>query len=258
MTIKDPNVIREHRWFETEKSKEVWDDRRSAGFDGHVAPFSTLIAAMGPHWKPGCMEAVVKMGEHTFEEGYQCAFYEEPDRCFKPYDALGSMRNAAYMKALREGFEYILYVDNDVMPEPDTLVRMLRRGVPVLAPLLDIKGLEKDSGIKQADLSGKDQGLAMVGSVLLSFLLFKTSVFLPWAFVPFWENAIGAAEPYHFGRLAMTGHRPFLDTDIVVSVIDNPHFPLDRAKMGAPLKRPEGGKISWQEAQGVTGVLGRK
>ena len=67
----------------------------------------------------------------------------------------------------------------------------------------------------------------MVGSYVISFVLFRTSVFLPWALNPFWQDAIGADEGYHFSKLEMAGHRPFVDTDVEVVVQSAPHFPLD-------------------------------
>ena len=49
---------------------------------------------------------------------------------------------------------------------------------------------------------------------------------MPWALIPFWQDALGASEDYHFQRLAMAGHLPFVDTDVVVTAMSAPHFPL--------------------------------
>ncbi len=228
LKIKDANVVREHKWSESQESAALWQNLRDQGFEGHVAPFSTLIAGMGPHWSEGSFEALELMGEYAFQNGFVCCLYEEPDRCLEPFDAIGTMRNHAYMKALQEGYQYILYVDNDVFPEADVLYKMLKRQMPVLAPVIRFAD-GSDHGIPQAGME-TGNGLAVVGSVLLSFLLIKTTVFLPWAMAPFWENAVGAAEPYHFSKIAQSGNRPMIDTVVSVMVFDPPHFPLDAKK----------------------------
>jgi hypothetical protein len=68
-----------------------------------------------------------------------------------------------------------------------------------------------------------------VSSVVLSLVLFKTAVFRPWWQGDFWSNAIGAAEEYHFTKLKLMGHRPFIDTDVAVRILKRPHFPLDES-----------------------------
>ena len=213
------------RWFETEQAETLYKTRREQGGNLHLSPGSTLVAAMGSHWKPGCFEAVRNMAEHTYKGGYQVCLYEEHDRCLKPYDALGIMRNLAYKKALLEGWEYLLYVDNDVQPPRDALTRLLQRPVPIISPIIEfwdgqVHGINMPKMVHNV-------GLVMVTSVVLSFLLIRTSVFLPWALTPFWQDAIGADEDYHFRKFEMSGHRPFVDTDVVVQCVEPPHFPLD-------------------------------
>ena len=214
-------------------------ERLDARISPHLSPFSTLVFAMGNYWKPGCLDAVLKMLKYTHEYGYEVALYEERDRCFSPYDALGTMRNIGYMKAIEEGWEFILYVDNDVRPAEDVLVRLLQRYVPIVSPkIVYVDG--QNHGLDMPRMP-EGKGLALIGSCVLSCLLVKTSVFLPWANGGFWGNAIGDDEEYHFRRLALTGHRPFVDTDIVVECVEPPHFPLDKRKEIDSQMRPGGG-----------------
>ena len=199
--------------------------RVDAGLPPHISPGSVLVAAMGAHWYPGCLEAMKAMAKHTLMAGRFVRFYAEQDRCYEPYDGLGTMRNLAYMRAIQEGFEYILYVDNDVLPEKDALVRLQDRCLPIMSPRIAFPdGL--DYNMPQATIP-ENSGLVMGTSVLLSFLLFKTEVFLPFALSSFWDNARGADEEFHFRKLAMLGHHPMVDTSTLVKVQNAPHFPFD-------------------------------
>jgi len=251
-------VVNNYRLLNTQQQAEANDERMDRGITTHVSPGSTLIAAMGDHWKPQCFEAVKQMAYHTWEAGCEVCFYEEPDRCYNPFDAIGSMRNMAYWRAIREGWEYLLYVDNDVMPPPDALEKLLARRLPIIAPILRYLN-DEDHGISQARMEFGN-GLVMVGSCLLSFLLIRTSVFLPWATSPFWGNEIGDDEAYHFAKLDMIGHRPFIDTNVVVEVKSPPHFPLDERltggvngdKAGEAGQAPQGADVPAGEADADT------
>lgn len=218
-------VYRMERFFNSEQQKLLNDQRLDQRITNHISPYSTLIAAMGSYWQPGCLDSVKAMAKFTWDYGYEVCFYEEPDRCYSPFDAMGSMRNMAYMRAIREGWEYVLYVDNDVLPPPDTLVRLLQRNVPIITPII-VYSDNGDHGLSMPKME-QGKGLAMVGSTVLSCLLIRTSVFFPWATGGFWGNAIGDDEEYHFTKLEHAGHRPFVDTDEVVTCVTPPHFPLD-------------------------------
>ena len=220
-------TLHDKSWLATEREKELRDQRIEMGWPKHLAPFSTLVAAIGNHWHPGCREAVEAMCEFTANElGYHVTCYEEPDRCYQPYDALGIMRDKAFFRAINEGYEYLLYVDNDIMPPNDALVKLLHRLVPIISPLV-LFADKLDHGLAMAKMK-PNQGLAMVNDTVLSMLLFKTRVFFPWILTGFWANPLGADEGYHFEKLLMSGHQPFVDTDVVVTCVSPPHFPLDR------------------------------
>lgn len=227
-------TIREHRWFSDEVTAKLHNQRMDNGLPYHVAPFSTLVACMGNHWRPGCVEAVMEMCQHTFEAGYQVVFYEQQDLCIRPLEGIGTMRNEALRKARREGFEYILYVDNDVMPPKDALVRLLHRLMPIVIPLPRYADGESH-GVTAADpeKTPEGRGLALITSTVISMALFNMRVF--GAFDAFWEDTIGAHEQYHFEKLYdMTGQRPFLDTDVPVTIVEPPHYPLDNRGEAAP------------------------
>ena len=217
-------TLHHHRWFQTQEQKELWEQRTDAKLPEHLSPFSVMVAAMGNYWLPGCREAADALCKFAWDQGYQVTLWEEPDCCYNPYDGLGTMRNKAYMKAILEGYEYICYLDNDVMAGEQALVKLMHRMVPVISPIVRYASGE-NYGLGLPDMEG-DKGLALVGEVVLSMLVCQTKVFLPWALTPFWDNAIGSDESLHFRRLAMAGHRPFVDTDVVVVAQKPPTFPL--------------------------------
>ena len=228
MSATKDTAVRIYRWFDSKVSEEVFNWRVANGYPPHVRPFSTMIAAIGNHWHPDCFEAVHEMAKQTYEQGYDVCFYEEHDRCYQPYDALGIMRNLAYMKAITQGYEFLLYVDNDVKPDPKVLVNLLHRFVPIVSPIIDYwDGNDYDQGLPRME---KNRGLALIGSIPLSMVLFQTRVFMPWVVQPFWQDAIGADESYHFQKLEAAGHRPFVDTDETVIAVSAPHYPLDEVQ----------------------------
>jgi len=195
----------------------------------HIRPDSVLVCGMGFHWSAEgySWNKVCNMIEYAQSKGYYVGFSELQDRCFEPYDALGTMRNEAILMAQNEGFEWILYLDNDVMPEPDTLVRMIERQYPILAPMV----VEPGTG-RQLFAPGVTPNSGVVAGkwTVLSMLLFRTSVFR--CVGPnFWRDAVGADEGFHFQHLWYYGHRPYIDSDIQLIVAGTPHYPLSSNRL---------------------------
>ena len=214
---------------EATRVKRAWWFNR--GMPNHLSVGSVLIGAMGNHWRPGCYDAVKAMANHTFEQGYQVTLYEQPDRCFNPGDALGSMRNEIYMLALAEGYQYILYVDNDVKPSPEVLVELMEQHVP--SPVAPKPRFANGQVFDNIHASMLEPGMYMVGSCILSMILFPSVVLRPFWRGDFWEDAIGDDEEYHFDKLyRATGHRPFVNARVEVEIMEPPHFPLDARPKG--------------------------
>lgn len=201
----------------------------------HVRPDSVLICPMGYYYPAGCWQKIVDMMLYTQQQGIHVGMSELQDRCFSPYDALGTMRNEAIMVAQNEGFEWLLYLDNDVMPERDTLVRLIHWQLPIVAPFV----AEPGTGRR---LFGPDwnpnQGIRPAKWCVLSMLLFRMNVFncLP---MPsrFWNDAIGADEGFHFQTLWHYGHQPWIDTNTQLVTAGGPHYPLSSNRMNAEQRR---------------------
>lgn len=203
--------------------------KRQAETWNHARPNSIFLAAIGNHWKPGAWQAVVDMQHYTNSRGFFITLEEIQDRCMQPYDAIGAMRNEATMRAA-QGYEWLMMVDNDVYPHRDTLVRLIDRNVSIVAPMVT----ERASG---RALHGPPQklwtGLQPARWCVLSMLLFRTSVFNATG-PEFWNNAIGADEGYHFQKLWHYGHRPYIDTEIRLTVGGDPTYPLSTMRMKKP------------------------
>ncbi len=211
--------------------EQKWVQERAVTGWEHRSPMSVLVCVIGQHWRERSWARVADMVEFTNNSGYPCALIEIQDRCFQPYDALGTMRNEAIQKA-RQGWEYLCMVDSDVLPQPDVLVRMMnhadREGRPIVVPFVEEPGTQKPlHGPEQKKFTGSHK----IRWSVLSFLLFRTGVFNPYVDGRFWDNAIGADEGYHFQRLHDIGHSISLMTDVVVPTQSAPTYPLTTQRL---------------------------
>jgi hypothetical protein len=168
------------------------------------------------------------MINHTQAAGYYVGLSEIQDRCFNPYDALGTMRNEAAMMAQYEGFEWVLYVDNDVMPEKDYLIKLLERGYPIMVPYVTEPGTGKPLF---GPAYSPNQGMQPAKWSVLSMIMFRTNVFSSFPPGGFWADAIGSDEGFHFQKLWTVGHRPYIDTDLPLEVKGSPHYPLSSNRL---------------------------
>lgn len=196
----------------------------------HIRPNSVLVAAMGNHWHQGSWNKVIDMIDFTQEQGVYCALSEIQDRCFQPYDALGTMRNEAILAALGEGFQYLCYVDNDIKPEKDYLLRLLQWQLPIVAPYTAEPGT--GGRLFGPNTIQPNTGVQRAKWCVLSMLLFNTGVFH--AIGPeFWRDAIGADEGYHFTKLHYYGYHLYIDTSLHLEVQHRPLYPLALNRVGS-------------------------
>ena len=196
----------------------------------HIRPDSVYIAAMGNHWGARSWSRVADLMMHTSQQGYATWLVEHQDRNFNPFDAMGVMRNEAAIDALMAGFEWILYLDNDVLPNKDYLIRLLQWDVSIVAPMV----VENETN-RQLSGPGLQANTGLQGAkwTVLSMLLMRTSV-LRAVGMPagaFWQDPMGADEGYHFKKLWGVGHRPYIDTTMPLRVDGRPHYPLATNRM---------------------------
>jgi hypothetical protein len=135
-------------------------------------------------------------------------------------DAIGLMRWSASMTARDSGVEWLLMVDNDVLLEKDTLVRLLAHDRPVVFPLLN--DLEQRYPVEIAPMSAPAElqpgsGLVPVRWAAMSVMLFNVKIF------NVLDSHVWWGTDYHFGQaLNYIGHRMYVDTDTVVNVVRGP------------------------------------
>ena len=116
----------ELRYFES-KAESTWSQKRVGWEPAHIRPNSVFVAAIGCSWSEGAWEKVLNMVEYTNQQGICCWLTEIPDKCVSmPYGAINAQRDNACLNAHNQGFEWLLMIDNDVLPEQDLLMRLLR------------------------------------------------------------------------------------------------------------------------------------
>lgn len=103
----------------------------------HIRPYSVCVFAIGSNWEPTAWQKVVDMVAHTNKKGVLCWLAEIRDNCVQlPYAAINTMKDAGCMWVHDMGFEYIMLIDNDILPEPDLVLRLLNWDMPVVVPYI--------------------------------------------------------------------------------------------------------------------------
>lgn len=230
--------------FHATPAQQKENDRRMKEAEWpHCSPNSVYIAAIGNHWREKSWAHVMNMMHAAQEAGIMCVLEELQDRCLNPYDGLGTMRNEAWLKAEMGGYEWLLYVDNDILPPADALIRLIKRQVPIIAPYVEEP--PKPTGEPIRVLHGptfeRFTGMHVVKWHVLSMFLMRTALLRPWG-GSFWSDAPGADEGFHSQKLyTLTGVQPLVDTECVVAVAAPPTYPLTVHKLP-----PEEKEAFWQ------------
>lgn len=187
----------------------------------HLKPNSVCIATLGHAYVPGAWAAQVDLYMHT-RKHMPCWLDEIPNFSTKPHDMLGTMRHYAWSRARDSGFEWCLLIENDVLPEPDMLERLIARDCPIIAPFQVDE--EKHSILQHPhDLTHKT-GLKRASFVAMSCLLLSTRVLNGFAYNPFGDGQ-SVPEGVFYERLFGLGHQLWVDTDIYCRVMRTPSRP---------------------------------
>ncbi len=207
--------------FKTTAEVERAQNQFHYGYPG-LSPGSVFVAAIGTTWKPGAWQKTVDMVQHTRDKGYNTWLEEIPDPLIEePYATLGNMRDTAVMLAQARGFERVCIIENDVLPEPELLVSLIQRDIPIVAPRV-MDPAHPGETIGYPDWPA-ETGLYPMKFVPFSFVLYRTAVFncIPQAFA-----SIGT-EGELFLRLWNYGHRPYQDTDNPLEIASEPSYRQD-------------------------------
>ncbi len=200
------------------KGLYVLGDKKDSRFP-HVFPESVLIAPVGNLWDEGGWWHLQDMMLYSTQAGYPISLHEMRDTSPLPSQAIGLMRWQAAMFARDAGIEWVLMVDNDVMLEKDTLVRLLAHDRPVVFPLIHDLLQEYPPEVTPISFPRLEpgNGLIPVRWAVMSVMLFNTRVFNSLDSMAWWGN------DHHFGQcLNYLGHKIYVDTDTVVPVTSGP------------------------------------
>jgi len=186
----------------------------------HIRPESILVTPIGTLWDEGAWWRLQDMLLHTATAGHSINLQEMKDSSIFSFEAIPMMRWSAAMLARDSGVEWLLMVDNDVLLEKDTLLRLLAHDRPVVFPMLE--DLEKRFPRVIAPLSGPDlaetgHGLVPVRWAAMSCMLFNVKIFNVLS-----ETAWRGTDYLFAQCLNYIGHRVYVDTDTVVKVTHGP------------------------------------
>lgn len=186
----------------------------------HIRPESILVTPIGNLWDEGGWWHLQDMLLHTATAGYSVSLQEMTDPSIFSFEAIPMMRWSASMMARDSGVEWLLMVDNDVLVEKDTLLKLMAHDRPVVFPMLE--DLEKRLPRVIAPLSGPDfqepgHGLVPVRWAAMSCMLFNVKIFNVLT-----ETAWRGSDYLFAQCLNYIGHRIYMDTDTVVKVTKGP------------------------------------
>ena len=186
----------------------------------HIYPESALVTPIGNLWKEGGWWRLQDMLFHCANNGHNVSLQEMRDTSPLSTQAIGLMRWQASMTARDAGVEWLLMVDNDVLLEKDTLLRLMAHDRPVVFPLiedLEQRFPEEVSPLSCPPALESGQGLVPVRWSAMSCMLFNTRIFNVLDSNAWWGT------DYHFGQaLNYIGHRIYVDTDTVIKVSQGP------------------------------------
>ncbi len=186
----------------------------------HGSPNSCLVASIGTMWSPGAWAKVADMVMYTRQQGFNCWWEELSDTSSVNQPMTNTMRNDALLKASSIGVEYVLALDNDALPEPDMLVRLMNAEVTCIAPFIsDTRAEEVCIGSPRRPTGQSQQPMKWVP---FTALLLHTSILNCIGVRPFTDTG---NEGQFFRLLARYGHRVWMDTDNQLLVASPPSYP---------------------------------
>ena len=139
-----------------------------------------------------------------------------------PMVDIAGMRDLVVKRAQDGGFEFVLFVDSDILPESHLLIDLLKHEAPIVVPyIIDPDGVDQKRMLGDPDLK-PDTGVQSARWVCASFMLFRTSLFnCPG--VTFKDGDIG--DDLFWRNLWHYGHRPYVDTNHRLKMTKGPGRP---------------------------------
>ncbi len=186
----------------------------------HLRPDSIYVTAIGTSWEEGAWQKVIDMVAYTNDKGYCCWFKEIEDSFSQlPYGALNPMRNVACLDAVNVGCEYVLLVENDILPEPDMLIKLIQWQAPVVLPYCIDNKTDKPL---MGPTYKPNMGLQPVEWAVFSCILIKTSVLHCFPDCAPFRDCL--KESTFFKKLTYYGHKGFVDTNTPLQLATRPTY----------------------------------
>lgn len=186
----------------------------------HIRPDSVLVASIGTSWEPGAWQRVVDMVTYTNFHGVCCWFSEIPDTVSQlPYQNVNHMMDSACLTASNIGVEWLMLIQNDALPEPDLLMRLLEWQTPVVVPYIydDVLGQPIAGPVYE-----RDTGLQPVEWACFTCILIWSKVLNCFADCAPFRNS--TRESWFFSRLIHYGHRAYQDTNTELKIATRPTY----------------------------------
>ena len=198
----------------------------------HIRAGSTIVAPIGVMWSPGAWQKTVDMVVKSNKVGVCTWLHEMVDiNAGIPYAHLNTMRDTACMYAHDTGFEWVLLIENDALPEEDLLVRLLNWDMPVVVPYIVDEVLARPIC---APFYKPKSGLQPVQWSVFTCMLINTRVLNCFPFSqPFADVAI---ESGLFNKLRHFGHKVYQDTNTELKIAKRPCYPVDHGGLEAEWK----------------------
>jgi hypothetical protein len=189
----------------------------------HIRAGSTLVAPIGVMWEPGAWQKTVDMVIKTNKSGVCCWLHEMVDiNAGIPAEHLNMMRDTACMYAHDTGFEWVLLIENDALPEEDMLINLLKWDMPVVVPYIIDKVFGKPIC---SPFYKKGSGLQPVQWAVFTCILLNVKVLNCFPYCqPF--STVGI-ESGLFHKLRHFGHKVYQDTNTELDIARRPTYPVD-------------------------------
>ncbi|MBU1349391.1 hypothetical protein KJ781_04965 [Patescibacteria group bacterium] len=215
---REPNI--ELRHFSTKEQAERYK-LKGLYKTPSLSPDSICIYSIGYNWIPGAWQKVVDMVDYTIKQNICCWLMEHRDFCVRlpGTEVVQEIRDCGCQFALDRGFEWVMLVENDIMPEPDLALRLIKWDMPVVVPYMRDKQMDRVLSNPQYK---PNNGLRRIQWSVLSCILIDTKILncFPRG-MPFGGTS---SEPLFFNRLFHYGIRAYQDTDIELEVPRSPSY----------------------------------
>ena len=185
----------------------------------HFSPGSVLIAIIGTDFPEGCKEKIKAMYLYAREAGYNVKYIEmQVYHNTFPQASHASTRNHAINSGRIGGTDYICFLDTDVEPTEDMLVKLLAHKSSIITPYVIDPALNRQLG---GPTRQKDSGVYNQKWIAQCFMLIKTAVFNNTEI----HFAYDEAEDMFSQRIHLYGINQQVDTSQILTLASPPGRP---------------------------------